>query len=335
MARQLDIEISNLVCRFGPKLVLNDLLEEVVIPAFFRVNARDFGETQFFFTEQTFGYLKEGDIDSLALHCRFIKSTVLRRHQVYSPSKGLVTDEKSIESAPSAVAILLLKSHRLLYVREVPHAPAPAQFGTTLKHFLRLSMSAFQNERYQAERQAGSKVTKKAIKARYPSPEVDVIPVVSSESLKHFVNRFKSLNTLKFEIAPTNSELDNSEFFKMLRESKSNVASKTTVIQHHNPNGLNKAQCVSTVEAAKQGNAHIYMKGTDSNGDELKGNNENFSVRATLEEPGEEYDALAIDAYEKYEELVEDKVVVIGYPTRDDSKKLQDVFKRYQERSQS
>jgi len=335
MARQLDIEISNLVCRFGPSLVLNDLLEEVVIPAFFRDDARRYGETQFFFTEQDFGYLKKGDIDSLALRCRFIKSTVLRRHQVYSPSEGLVTDEKSLESAPSSIAILLLKSHRLLYVKEVPQAPTPAQFGITLAHFLRLSMATFHNARYQAERQAGRKVTKKAIKNRFPAPEVDVIPVVSSESLRHFVNRFESLNTLKFEIAPTNSELDNSEFFKMARESKNKVASKKTVIQHHNPDGLNKIECVSTVEAAKQGNVRISMKGTDSNGDELKGNNENFSVRATLDEPREEYDALAIDAYEKYEELVESKVVTLGAPTRDDSKKLEEVFKRYQARSQS
>ncbi len=330
MDRPLDLEIANFVCRFGDRLVLNDLLEEVVLPAFFREDPRRYGETQYFFTDQEFGYLKRNNVDSLALRCRFIKNTVLRRHQVYSPTEGLVSDEKSLESAPSAVAILLLKSHRLIYLREVPFAPSPAQFGTTFQQFLRSAMEAYHHDLFQDAIHSGNRVTKKSLRQKFPLPTVDVVPVVSSESLKHFVQRFDSLNTLKIEVAPTNSELDNSAFFKQLRASKEKVDSQKTVVQHHNAKGLDKDGCIAHVEAAKQGNARIQMKGVDANGDSLIGNNENFSVHATVE-PGDGVDERAKDAFEKYEELVDDKVIDLGKPTRDDSEKLKEIYKRFEQ----
>lgn len=330
MDRPLDLEIANFVCRFGEKLVLNDLLEEVVLPAFFREDTRRYGGTEYFFTDQKFGYLKRNNVDSLALRCRFIKNTVLRRHQVYSPTEGLVSDEKSLESAPSAIAVLLLKSHRLIYLREVPFAPTPAQFGTTFQNFLKLQMTTYHHALYQEALRTGARVTKKSLRTRFPFPTVDVVPVVSSESLKHFVNRFELLNTLKIEVAPTNSELDNSEFFKMLRASKQKVDSQKTVVQHQNSKGLDKDGCIAHVEAAKQGNARIQMKGVDANGDALIGNNENFSVHASVE-PGDGVEERAKDAFEKYEELVDEKVIDVGKPTRDDTEKLKDIYKRFEQ----
>jgi len=329
MTRVVELEIANFVCRFGTKLVLNDLLDEVVLPAFFNPQPRQYGEAQFFFTEQRFEYLRKNDVTSLALRCRFIYSTILRRHQVYSPGQGLRADEKSIDSAPSALAILLLKSHRLLYVREVPHAPSPKQFGTTFAHFLRLAMIAHHNSRFEQSLRSGTKLSKRAIREQFPFAKVDVVPVVSSESLKHFVRRFDSLKSLRIELAPTNSELDNNEFFQQLRLSKQKVASQKTVVQHQSAKGLDKDNCVAHIEAAKQGNALIQMKGVDSNGDELKGNNDNFSVRASLEEVSEQIDTRAKDVFEKYEELVEKEVITLGMPTKDDSEKLKESFKRF------
>ncbi len=95
MNRPLELEVANFICRFGDKFVLNDLLDEVVLPAFFNSPPRKYGATQFFFAEQEFAYLRRNDVSSLALRCRFIMSTVLRRHQVYLPGKGLRADEKS------------------------------------------------------------------------------------------------------------------------------------------------------------------------------------------------------------------------------------------------
>ena len=133
MARKLELEVANFVVRFESKYVLNDLLDEVVLPAFFSGKTREYKETTYFFHEPEFKYLEKGNIDSLALVCRLVKDTVLRRHQIYTRNRGIVPDEYEIKSAPSAIATLLLKSHRLLYVREVPNAPSAKQFGNTVK----------------------------------------------------------------------------------------------------------------------------------------------------------------------------------------------------------
>ena len=335
MSRPLDIEVANFVCRFGSTLVMNDLLEEVVLPAFFRQDERSYSGTKYFFTDQAFEYLTGTDINSLSLRCRFIKSTVIRRHQTYSPSTGVVQDEKSLDTAPSALAILLLKSHRLIYMREVPGAPSPAQFGATFSHLLRLSMTSYRNHLYQQGVSGTKKVTKASLAKKFPNPDVDVIPVVSKESLGDFVKRFETLNTLKLELAPTNSELDNSEFFRMLRQSNEKLSSQKTTVQHQSSSGLNKKECVRQVEAAKQGNLRVAMRGVDTNGDELKGNNENFSVRATIDEPAEDVRSRAVDAYEKYEEMVEEEVVTLGATQRDDAAKLKEIHDRHRNRRKS
>lgn len=190
-------------------------------------------------------------------------------------------------------------------------------------------MNAFHNSRYEQSIQSGHKLSKKSIRAAFPLPEVDVVPILSSESLRHFVQRFDSLKTLRIELAPTNSELDNNEFFQQLRLSKRNTGSNKTVVQHQNSKGLDKDNCVAYVEAAKQGNAQIQMKGVDRNGDELKGNNDNFSIRASIDQVGEEINTRVTDVFEKYEDLVKEGVISLGMQTRDDSEKLRESFRRF------
>jgi hypothetical protein len=172
-------------------------------------------------------------------------------------------------------------------------------------------------------------VSRLAVREEYPFPDVDVVPVVSSDSLKDFVARFDVLSSLRIELAPTNNELDNNEFFRLLRESKADVDSKKTVVQHSNPEGLNKGNCVDHVEAAKQGNARVQMKGKDTAGDELVGSNENFSVRASLDTSADSLTARISAAVDKYEDLVAEKVVDVGKPIHDNLDKLKAAHRRF------
>ncbi len=321
MPRQLELEIGNLLCKFGEKLVLNDLLTPVVVPAFFADTTRSYRDTSYFFTRQKFSYLKPGDIDTLALTCRFVKNTVLRRHQIFDSNKGIVQSEDSMESAPSSIAILLLSTHRLLYVREVPNAPSMNQFASTFKFLLRNSVMNYHNSLY-SQAEAGLKpISMRAIKAQIPIPEVSVIPLVSRESLKTFVDRFEILKNLKVQLAPTNNELDNEDFFKNLRKRKEEVGSTTTVVVHRNNAGLNKQGCLEHVEAAKQGNAFVEMRGVDAQGDELVGTNSEFSVKALLPKETKAMSKNIEQAIDKYFELLGSEVITVGKAA--DNKKQQ------------
>ncbi len=329
MARQLEMEVANLVCRFGEQKVLIDFLDDIVIPAFFVDEERANRGNDYYFTGQQFVYLKRGDIDSLALTCRFIKSTILTRHQTYSRNDGLIKDEKSLPSAPSALAALLLKSHRLLYLREVPNAPAPSTFGTTFVHFMKRIIDNKRNDHIIENMMEGRRISKASAAEQYPYPDLRVVPVVSQESLKEFINRFDSLNTVKIEVAPTNNELDNNKFFKLLRSSKSSMNSTRTVVQHHNSQGLDKESTLEHVEAAKQGNAFVQMKGKDASGDDLVGDNNNFSVRAIVDTDTDDPDRSIKDLYERYEGLIQEDVINVGQSLDDITGKLKSSYNRF------
>ena len=328
MPRPLEVEVANFICRFG-KPVLLDLLDEIVLPAYFSDDRRTYKETEYFFMDQTFRYLVKNDVSSLALCCRLVKNTIIRRHQIYRKEKGIVPDPQSLESAPSAIAVLLLQSHRLLYVREVPSAPSMTVFGSTFSNFMKSRVMDYRQSLYEQRKNAGKKPKKKDINEEIQIPDVSVVPVVSNESLKDFVARFDILNSLKIEVAATNNELDNEDFFKSLRTRKTEVGSTRTVVQHANSSGLDKQGCLKQVQAAKQGNLLIEMRGTDNSGDELKGDNEAFSVRANLPTASSNVQKCADAAYAKYNELIESEVVQIGEPVDDYSEKLKASFKKH------
>ena len=182
---------------------------------------------------------------------------------------------------------------------------------------------------YDERKNAGERPKKKEISEAVEVPDVSVVPVVNNESLKDFVARFDVLNSLKIEVAPTNNELDNEDFFKSLRLRKSEVGSNRTVIQHANTKGLDKQGCLKQVQAAKQGNVLIEMKGTDESGDELKGNNEAFSVRANLSTASTNVQKCADAAYSRYGDLIKSEVVQVGEPLEDYSEKLKASFKKH------
>ncbi len=333
MAKNLEVEVANLVCRFGSTLVLNDLLREVVLPGFLSDDIRKIQGTEYFLIDQKFVYLEDRKIESLALCCRLVKNTTLRRHQIYSPSSGIIADEKSLASAPTSIAVLLLKSHRLLFVKEVPGAPSMQQFGATLKHRLRNSVLQYHSALVEEEIKGRGKLAKKhkseikkEIAEKFPIPDVSVTAITSKEALKTFIHRFGLLTTLRVEIAPTNNELDNEEFFQNAREAQDQVKSIKSTLTHHNSKGLNKEGVLEHVEAAKQGNLRVRMVGKDKNGDDLKGDNEDFSVKASLGVSEIAFDQGIEAAYSRYQDLKSSRVISEGQHQSDYADKLREAF---------
>ncbi len=326
MAKNLELEVANFVCRFGEKLVLNDLLSEIVIPSFFSDAVRGSRGTEYFFIDQELRYLEVDDVESIALCCRFVKNTTLKRHQIYSPKNGIVSDEKSLKSAPTSLVVLLLYTHRLLFIKEVPNAPTMKQFGTTFKHRMRDAVLEYHSSIYDQQVQAGEKITKKSIAEQFPVPDVSVTPITSKEALETFIERFEILTTLKIELAPTNNELDNEEFFENTREAKAQVGSRKTTLIHQNSKGLDKSGCLEHVEAAKQGSLNVEMRGKDKNGDDLKGDNEDFSVKASLGTPKVTFDEGVEKAYSRYSDMKAADIVSEGPQQHDYATKLREAF---------
>src|SRR5690349_18557822 len=116
------LEVANFVLHFGDDLVLLDRYTEIVKPAFLKARERSFGDTTYLFHR-----VKEIDLSSrgnreVGIAGRIIKKTRLVREQVFD-GRRLIQDHREMDTAPSAIFLLLLSSHRLLYSRETSGAP--------------------------------------------------------------------------------------------------------------------------------------------------------------------------------------------------------------------
>lgn len=315
MARQSYLEIANFICKFGEKKVFADLFDEVIVPAYQSNLHRKRRETSFFFLDVDDVELVAKDPNSRAIVGRLVKETELHRVQVFDASSGkLVPDERSLPTAPSSIFALLHNSHRLLYVREQSDSPSIAQFSGTSRVFIRrMHLNYINDEHATSKQQPGDRrITKKSLLTDIPIPDIEVVPIFSTESLATFVNRYKELQVMRIAIAETNNEVDNTEFFRQLRESKKETNSHKSVVEHRNPKGLKKSAVIDQLKPAAQGNALIKLRGVDGSGDKLIGNNENFNVRVPIAKTAANPIAVAKSLFAEFNKLVRKGVVTLG-----------------------
>ncbi|MCY4503883.1 MAG: hypothetical protein OXE57_20330 [Alphaproteobacteria bacterium] len=201
--RQHSVTFANFICRFGKEKVLLDYIEEIVIPAFTRdTYVRSYGQhTHYYFYNVELVRLDEiGDIPILGLAGQFVKDTELTRHQVLDEEQGLVHDEQTLQSSPSAFFVLVLNHHRLVYLPETPYAPDFVSFEATAKRFLRNRHKEYISELYSRSRNANSRVTKKALYEEHPSPTLDVIPLTGQDDIREFLGQYKTLKRIEFRL---------------------------------------------------------------------------------------------------------------------------------------
>lgn len=276
--RQQTIEFGNLVCRFGQH-VLIDKLAEIVAPAFFGDHARNFGETSFFFYGVEELVLTAADgVKYTGIAGRLIKNTRVRRDQIFTID-GLVKDTASLASAPSSFFLLILDTHRLIYVRETPDAPYMSAFRSTLHTFLRREHTDYVNR--VAEESGHTKVS---VSKDTPRPSLQLIPLTSDAGIDDFITSFQKLTTFEISIKRKNDEIDDDQFFEELDRQGQDVGATSSVLKHKNAAGLDIASVTEKLKSTSGvGQQIVKLKGFDFEGDVLQGNNENFQLKRPIE----------------------------------------------------
>ena len=151
--------------------------------------------------------------------------------------------------------------------------------------------------------------------------------MTSKEALTAFVKRFEVITSLSVEVRPTNNEIDNEDFFEDARDVREQVNSAKTTLAHQNSRGLDKEGCLKHVKAAQHGNLEVTFRGKDHNGDDIKGDNSDFSVKASLGVNELKSDSGLKQVYSKYEQLKDDGVVAVAEQVHDYADKLREAFK--------
>ncbi|MGH8073503.1 MAG: hypothetical protein ACREO4_05455 [Lysobacter sp.] len=271
---------------------------------------RRYGTTTYFFDEVELVHLagRNGN-EVLGICGRFIKDTTLTREQVYVEGQGLMHDRDQMQSSPSALFLLILNSHRLVYVKETVDAPPKEAFRSTLLSFLRQVHARVLKEKLSAvdagemDRDA-AKEAKDQIREQYQRPTLELIALTSEESIEEFISKYEVLTQIRIVLSERNDEADLDEFFNQMQHAKDSIGSADTTLTHRARDGLDKDEAISQVAAATaQGNQSVTLRGSDEGGDTLIGNNEKFQLRTPLENLSSDPEAAADQMFEAFSDL--------------------------------
>jgi hypothetical protein len=330
MSKHNEIEFANFICKFGEKKILLDLAEEVIFPAFLtRGMYRSYGDTKYFLYQTEIIELQKSPTPFLGIAGRFIKDTTLEREQIFDEDAGLKKDHQAIRSSPSALFVLILNNHKLVYLHETANAPHFTAFRATVEKFIRIKHKEFINKLYGKKRLNVELITKKELYEEFPQPNVELIPLSSDASLKEFIKKYSLLRTVQARLVQPNDEIDNSGFFDKIREKMDDIGSKQTTLTHHNKNGLSNTKAFEQLSPiANQGNAHIRLDGKDIHGDKLTGNNDNFKIRVSVPDLKDDIKSAALQMYGAFCRIIEDQTVRIGHVAVSATEKIKAIQSR-------
>lgn len=266
-------ELANFVCRFNQHKLM-DMFQEIVLPAFTIENNWKVKRGNLFFQSVQLVQLPNQNEKTLAIIGRFIRDTKLTSTQIYDyESKELVPQKDSIQTSPSALFVLILNNHRLIYLKETPHAPTLEMFKETCKTFLRRQTRLYAESLLDDAR--------KEFISTYGLPDIDVTPLNTKESLEDFLKEYKTIHSIKITLKKRNDELQfRDDLIRKAQQKTDYMKSSTTTLSFSNKkDGLDFDQTKEQlVEATEQGNQGILIEGVNSFGDHLKGNNDKFKV---------------------------------------------------------
>ena len=246
MASSRPVQFANFICRFGDELELLDLAVEVVIPAFLdKTLKRTYTDTTYLLNSVRLLNFGSAGSPKIAIAGRFIKDTLLKREQILNHDQELIRNKAQIESSPSAIFLLMLDTHKLVYYPEVSGAPSFNTFKSTLSSFLKIKHKTYlnkirKNRLEEVTKADNGSTTWAAILNEYPRPTLEIVPLASEASLEEFVKRFDKLTSLTIRLVTPNNELDNSEFFEDMRDNQKALRATTAKLTYLAPSGLNK-----------------------------------------------------------------------------------------------
>jgi len=285
MSRTQRLLFYNLVCRYGDRHALLDLAVELLLPALFGSHVRRYGPTQYFFADvgHVSTHIRGFAGEQLIIFGRFIKDTVLVRDQVYEPQVGLISDNQSMQSSPSTLFAIDLNNHKLVLAPEVPYAPGADAFATTLERFLNREREGYIRAIKKQEESLAEPRTLAYLYTEFPPAEITVTPLAGSQSVDDFVGQFAKITSLNIKLLDTNAEFAKRDLFREMRAAKDEVRAKTTTLLHESPAGLSQTAVAEEIKAsASGGNQKILVRGTDTDGVKLTGDNNNIKLQVEV-----------------------------------------------------
>ena len=334
------LEFGNYTLKFGERKVLLDLFDEIVMPSF---NERRYirhlkGKGDYFFLYTKLVVLDDSKQEPvLGVSGKIIKNTKLKREQIFRPKAGIVEDISELETAPSSTFLLILNTHRLILCKEVHGAPTIQNFQSTSQYCLKKMHKEFIDHKYESAKSARkenpdlNRVTKKKLLEEYPNPELRITPLSDKHTLKSFIDRLEHIDRLSIKLLPTNKEdIDNDDFWSDFGRRREEMNSKSAKVDFSNPKeGLARDKVYEQASSASGlGNSEIKLKGHDSEGDTIRGSNDDFILTVELDDLPKNAELAANIKYSQFKHLVNAEVISLPQITAEVIDKVKDIFDR-------
>lgn len=314
MAFKHAMTVANFTCRFGDKKVLLDLFQEVIYPAFFDSAPRTYANNTFYLFDLAFVNVGTKSLVEPVIAGRFVRDMGLTRSHVLRESQ-LIPDKNSMESATSARFVLVLSSHTLLYIPDTPHAPPLAMFRSTIQYHLSKAWAKYIKVETKRQRKAnpkGPKLREIYIKLaeETPPPELELIELPSSISIKQFLDKFKEIDRVEYRINDTNHSIDFSPLINDLRAQKQATESKQIILVESKPKNRD-ALTKQLDDVTRAGNVDAKISGKGKNGGKITGSNEEFRISVPLADVPTQMGQFIRAVYTKFTGLVKGKEIYV------------------------
>lgn len=313
------VEFVNYTLIFGSEKVLLDAFHEIVEPSF--ANQKYIRKTStaswFFMDVQLIVLDSSHDIPVLGLAGRFVKKTKLKRTQILTSDNQLKEDQRELDSAPSSVFLLILNNHRLLFCKEMSGAPDISNFLKTSQYCLGKAHAdhiAREVTKLDLSTSIERQGARKLLVHDLPFPSLRITPLLDGEELSGFIDRFTVINKLTVKLLKTNKdEIDNDDFWESIEKKKKEINGDSVKIEiSSTTHSLNK-QIVrdEAISAGAYANSDISIVGYDREGDSLRGDNNDFSLKSEIESLSRSVEAAARQMFDKLTHMIQNDMVTI------------------------
>jgi hypothetical protein len=281
--KKYHLEFANFICKFDDK-DLADYLDTIFLPAMKSGDIRRRGNATYHILHPTIVNLGDGNT---GLAFEFVKNQLLESVQRLEGNE-VYPESNWIKSAPSAIVVIILNTHRLVYMPKTKYAPTMQELRATCE----ILINKFRVQLIESLMEEGERGKKSELRAQlrlqYPRADVKIVPLTSNLSIAGSLRQFKVIDKLSITLVTPNNDLDLDDFFSNVRKTGNDVGAKTTTLVHESKDeaGLKKPPAVKEIKAAtQQGNALVEVKGKGQDDSPLTQTNEDlkFKQRATFE----------------------------------------------------
>jgi len=318
---------ANFILKFGDHDLV-DYLGDIVVRAFtddtLVSNRRG---ASFYFLDVELVELTPG-VGNWAIAGRFVHDTVLRRTQVYQEGRGLVHDEATLQSSPSAFFVLTLDDHRLIYFAETEYAPSISSFRATVYAFVKKKYAALLESEYKnLNNDSERRVTKRDVSRIHPPPTLTIIPLTNHDDIASFLARYSVIRRLDIVVHKPNREVDGEDAVNNLQALRKQLGADKGKFTVSDTEGLDPGGTREALEdITGSPNVDTTVSGLDQAGDKLEGSNEDFSVRAEVDIPQLETPNMARRLFAKMEELRQRAVLRLPDPSIEIRRRIQQII---------